>query len=51
MPLLNTVIGKKIFDIGEISPETGINKLLGWNGKARAKHISAFASAPPNPPV
>jgi hypothetical protein len=46
------VMGKIICDVGDIaSANRGVNNVKGANGKARAIHMKAFESAPPNPPT
>jgi hypothetical protein len=46
------VIGKIICEVGDIaSAIRGVNKDKGAKGKARAMHMKAFESAPPNPPT
>jgi len=50
--LLKIVNGKRFCARGE-TPEgkIGVNRVSGKKGNARAMHISALESAPPNPPV
>jgi len=46
------VIGNIICEVGDIaSTIKGVNNAKGANGKARAMHMKAFESAPPNPPT
>jgi hypothetical protein len=45
-------MGNIRFDCGEIAACIGgENNTMGAKGNANAMHISAFESAPPNPPV
>ena len=50
-PLVKMVNGKRFWERGE-TPEAkiGVNSVSVEKGKARAMHIRAFESAPPNPP-
>ena len=51
MALLKIVNGKITCEIGESPVEIrGLNSLSVENGKAKAIHIKALESAPPNPP-
>lgn len=46
------VIGNMNCEVGDIAPaRIGENKAKGAKGKARAMHMKAFESAPPNPPT
>lgn len=49
--LLKIVIGKRTCEIGDV-PEAiiGLNRFSVEKGKAKAMHIKALESAPPNPP-
>lgn len=45
-------MGNITWEVGDIaSASRGVNKAIGANGKARAMHMRAFESAPPNPPT
>ncbi len=51
-PLPKIVIGNIICEVGDIaSASRGVNNANGAKGKARAMHMKAFESAPPNPPT
>jgi len=46
------VIGNINWEVGEIASDSrGVNNTKGAKGNARAMHIKAFESAPPNPPT
>lgn len=49
--LLKIVIGKRNWEMGD-TPEAiiGLNSVSVEKGRARAMHIKALESAPPNPP-
>ena len=49
--LLNMVNGNMTWDMGDKpSAKMGVNRVTGANGKAKAMHMRAFESAPPNAP-
>ena len=49
--LLKMVNGNMNWEIGDkLLAMTGANKVTGANGKAKAMHMRAFESAPPNAP-